>query len=305
MKILFIFYTFNRPQILQKCLETCFGNTNIPPSEVLIIDDGSTIKQRQGLFQFAVENSKDFPINFLNLNRNIGIGYTFELGHIYTKFSDPTVLVNVETDHIFRKGWLEDALAVFDAFPTALGIPIYSNPDYYDKSKTEEMFGRITVDDFGSDLAKREYLHKPFKTQTSVGEMEVQFSDHSCGSFLLRWDRVSALMKNYPEMQSKVFNRAFNKEPLGDRRHAGDGPLTGGLSWFWYKNILDLQAQGLITDFDYSRNGPWVDVCDFSLANHINGGKDSLNGHIIPEMSTFVGSPKFKNEYLEKNPRIK
>lgn len=300
MKILYVLYTFNRPQILKQCLDTCFGNTTIAPSNVLVIDDASELGMRKGLFEFCTDNSVDFPINFLNLNRNMGIGYTFELGHLYTKFIEPDVVIYVETDHIFRKGWLEDALAVLIAKPNTCAIPIYSNPDYYDKSKTEEMFGRITRDDFGVDLAKREYLHKPFKLKTVVGEIEVQGTDHSCGSFILNWNKVSELMTKYPEMQTKVFDRAFNKHN-GDRKNAGDGPLSGGISWYWYKDIEDKRASGEITDFDYFTNAPWLDVCDFSLANHINGG--GKNGWIKPEMTTFVGSPKWSDAYLEKNPR--
>jgi hypothetical protein len=112
---------------------------------------------------------------------------------------------------------------------------------------------------------------------------------------------VSYLMDKYPEMQTKVFDRSFNKQPGGDRKRAGDGPLTGGISWYWYKNIEDKIASGELSSFDYSTNAPWLDICDYSMANHINGG--GINGYIISEGRTFVGSPKWSDDYLTKSPR--
>ena len=41
--------------------------------------------------------------------------------------------------------------------------------------------------------------------------------------------------------------------------------------------------------------------CDYSISQHLCGG--GVNGMIVPEGSTFVVSPKWKDEYLDKNPR--
>lgn len=299
--ILFCFYTHNRPKILQACLATAFNNTEIKPTEAIISDDGSTPELKRGLFNFCLENTRDFPINFMSFNKNIMYGNHAEFMLNYIKWRDCKYVAVIETDYILRKDWLKDALAALRARPKAIGVSLYSNPDYYDKRKTEEMFPRIIKEDFGTDLLApyRENYHRPHFIDTEIGQIEIQYTTNCCGSYILNWQNISNMIKLHPEIQQTVFDRSCNKHLGGDRRYFGDGPFTHGLSYYWGICLLEL---------DYSQNyhfikneGPWIDICDYSIGQHVNG--EGINGGIVSEGSTFVGSPKWKDEFLEKNPR--
>lgn len=289
MNLMFLIYTYNRPRVLQACIHSLFANTKIKPDRVIIIDDASEQPIRNGLFDFQL-NSPDMPVDILALGKNLGYGYTAELGLKLIEFHNPKYCMVVESDYIFRKGWLEEALAVLEASPDSVGLSGYSNPDYYERSKTDEMFPRIMKEDFGEDKAERKYLHVARLMETKLGKILVQGTTNCCGTFLLNWETISSLVKDFPGIREKVFDRSCNKQPGGNRRYFGDGPFTHGLSHYWYKK------HGYETGLF-----PWLDICDYSIANHING--DGINGKIVGEGKTFVGSPKWKDEYLMKNPR--
>lgn len=295
MELLYVIYTHNRPAILKECLRTLFENTEVRPDECVIIDDNSEFGTKGGLFRFAAESSKYFPINFIGFNSPQGYGVTAEAGLRYIQWRNPNFTFVVESDYVFRKGYMEEALAVMKACPSSLALSAYNNPDFSDLSKTEEMFPRIMKEDFGSDLARREFLHKPRFIDTELGKIQIQFTTNSCGSFLLNWKNIRELIIKYPEIQETVFDRSCNKQPGGNRRFFGDGPFSHGLSHYWYIDKI------FHNNANFETEGAWVDICDWSIGQHCNGA--GINGGIVPEGATFVGSKTWSNEYLNKNPR--
>lgn len=301
--LLYVIYTHDRKNVLSLCLETLFGNTNIKPDHVLISDDYSQPELKAALFDFALKNSIDFPINFMSFNKPIYYGRNAEFIQKYIDWIDPKYVVVCESDYIMRKGWLEDGLAVLKAKDYSVGISLYSNPDFFDKEKTEEMFPRIMKEDFNEDPALREYLHKPRLIDTEIGKIKIQGTTNSCGSFILNWQRIKVLKNHFPEIQEKVFDRSCNKQPGGDRRYFSDGIFSHGLSYYYYK-YWEMAAQIMTPEAikEHQENEfPWLDICDYSMAQHVNG--NGLNSAGFPEMTTFVGSPHWKDEYMNKNPR--
>lgn len=298
MNSLLILFCYNRPTILSECVKTLFGNTEYQFDEVLLIDDGSRPDVISAISQFIVaqRENKRTKFSLMTFGKNQGYSYAAEFAFKYTLWRNPKYLFFIEQDYVFRKGWAEEAIAVLEASPKTVAISGYSNPDYYDKSKTDEMFQKIIEDELGHDPCKREFMHKPFKLSTSVGDIEVQGTSNSCGTCIVNWQNMLALDDMYKSFWKSVIERACNMHPGGNRLNYGDGPFTHGISFYWYNKYKDV---------DFEKEFPWLDICDYSIANHINGGAESINGKIVPEGTTFVSSPKWSNEYINSNPRRK
>ena len=297
-KILYVIYTHNRPTILKQCIETLFNAANtLWPTEVIILDDNSDPNLKDSLYMFSRSN-KDFPIHFWSFGAPQGLGYNWELVWNYIKSRDFDYVCQIEQDYIFRQDGIKEAIDLLKAKPLSCCVSGYSNPDFYN-GKQETLFREVMVDLYKEDNAKREYLHKPFEVETDSGKLEIQLTTNSCGTFICNWNRIKALLSKYPNMWEKVFERAFNKG--FDRRYAGDGPITSGISNYWYKDIEDRIHRE--ESIDYKIEAPWLDICDYSISDHKNGGYGSLNGYIVPEGSSFVSSPKWSDDYLINNPR--
>lgn len=299
-KILYILYTYNRPNILKKCFETLFrANNTVFPSEVLIIDDGSNLELKDQLYSFCRENSKFIPFHFFSYAKNQGLGYNWELAWNWVRMHNFDYVAQIEQDYIFREDAIGEAIEVLEQKPLSLALSLMSNPDYWN-GKQNTLFPEVMIQDFGFDPAKREYLHKPFYIDTSYGKIQIQTTTNSCGTFLCNWKRTKRLLDKYPEMWSHTFERSFNKPFPERRRYASDGAITSGLSFYWYKDVEDRIKEG--ENIDYSIEGPWLDVSDMSLSSHVNGG-DSLNGYIVPELSSFINCHNWSDDYIINNPR--
>lgn len=295
MNTLLILFCFNRPDILNKCIQTLFAD-NFKFDEVLLINDGSRPEVTSKIMEYVLNTAANTPqkINLMNFGKNQGYSYAAEFAFNYAKLKNPNYLFFIEQDYIFRRGWAEEALAVLDAAPNTVALSGYSNPDFYDKSKTEEMFPRIIKEDFNEDPCDRASMHKPFELETSLGKIQVQGTSNSCGTCVINWRNLMQLNSVESSFWEKVIDRACNKQPGGNRSNYGDGPFSHGISYFWYKT----------NKYSSPMDFPWLDICDYSLSNHVCGGAESINGKIVPEGYTFVGSPKWKDDYMLTNPRI-
>ena len=290
MNILYVLFTYQRPRILAEMMRTLLNNNETRPDRFLIADDGSDTNLKNSLYQFHIENRDTIPIDFFSFSQNNGLGYQWELCLNYAKIYDPQYLFWLEQDYIFRKNGIDEALEILKLKPLTCAVSLFSNPDYYN-GKQNHFFSELMIDLFKSDLAKREFLHKPFYIDTKFGKIQIQLTTNACGCCVMNWSRIRDLLDKYPEMWEKVFLRSCNVGNEKERKFASDGHLTSGTSFYWYKDMEDRIKNGL--EVDYNVMAPWLDICDYSVGNHINGGKFSLNGYIIPEMSSFVSSPKW------------
>jgi glycosyltransferase involved in cell wall biosynthesis len=304
MNIAYYIPTFNRPSVLQKSLETLLNNTDITPNEVWIIDDGSSPDMRMGLAKFSIEQSNNMriPFNLIQHGLNYGIGYTFErIYNLMRQNDDLDIACIMESDYIWRKDWLKDCLAVLEASPNTLSVAGTDHPDMYDKDKTHRIFPEIMTECFGKDLARRNELYVPYDLQTDSGVIKVQGVSNSCGCSVIYWKRLKEAVQAL-ELAGKIpkndfwrrMDRAFNKGVTHDsRKNASDGWMSSTVSMF---GEMYMELKGETNGF------PFLSICDYSLSEHLCGG--GVNGLIVPEGQTFVHSPKWKQEYLEKNPRL-
>jgi glycosyltransferase involved in cell wall biosynthesis len=301
MNIAFYVLTYNRPLVLRHCLETLYNNTSIKPQESWIIDDGSTKDVQGSLFSTA----QNHGFNLLLGGRNQGIGYSFErLYNLIWQNDDLDIACIIESDYIWRKGWLEDIIATFNASPHTLAISGTSHPDMIDKKKTHGIFPDIMKEQFGQDLESRDALYIPFDLPTEAGTIKVQGVSNSCGCMMLNWKRMKTVIDTLedinvigPREYKQRMDRAFNKGITHDtRRNASDGHMSSIISMFGEKYLK-------YRNLDVTKDFPFLDICDYSISQHICGG--GVNGMIVPEGATFISSPHWSPEYLLMNPRTK
>lgn len=305
MNIAFYILTYNRPLALQHSLRTLFGNTTIRPNESWILDDGSEPALQKQLLDSCI-NGK---VNLMACTRNYGIGYAFErLYNLIWANDDLDVACIIESDYVWRRGWLEDVCAVFEASPMTLAIAGTDHPEMYDRSKTHSTYPEIMREQFGKDLQAREHLYKPFELDTKVGKIKVQGVSNSCGCMMLNWKRFKETVVSLegkgliqPYEYKKRMDRAFNKGITHDtRRNASDGHMSSIITMFGEMNMVSAIEKSGATH-NLSRDFPMLSICDYSISEHICGG--GVNGLIVPEGSTFVLSPTWKAEYLTTYPR--
>jgi len=302
MNISFYILTFNRPQILSQSINSLFANTEISPNEVWIIDDGSEKELKSSLLDLSC-SSKKFPINLLIHGCNYGVGYSFErIFNLIRQNDELDIACVIESDYIWRKDWLKDCVSVFNACPNTLAIAGTDHPDMYNRNQTHNTFPKIMVEVTGKDLDSREYLYKPFDISTENGNINIQGVSNSCGCMIINWKRLKIAISYLEDHDIvprgdfwKKIDRSFHKGMTRDaRKTASDGWMTSAISKY---GELYIQA----IDGDISKEFPMVSISDFSISEHVCGG--GINGKIVPEGSTFVISPKWKNEFLDRNPR--
>jgi glycosyltransferase involved in cell wall biosynthesis len=303
MNVAFYIPTYNRPKILEQSLASVLNNTEVSPSEVWIIDDGSSAALKRSLLEFSLQSPTN--INLLIHGKNMGIGYAFErIYNLMRQSESLDVACIIESDYIWRKDWLRDCLDVFEASPYTVSISAVDHPDYYDKNKTQNIFPEIMKEFFGKDLESRQHLFNPFELETNSGKIKVQGTSNTCGCQIFHWGRFKKIIKELEDAGIvpindywRLMDRAFNKGVTHDtRKNASDGVMSSTVS-FYAEQYMKLKG------VDITKNFGILSICDYSPSQHVCG--QGVNGMIVPEGVTFVSSPTWRNEYLNENPRKK
>lgn len=305
MKISHILLTYQRPNILQTAINTLLSNAVIKPDELWILDDGSDFQLKQALLNGSKEITETIcPTNVIFAGKNRGIGYNFEMAYNLMRQSDSDVVCFIESDYIWRKGWLEDCLAVFEASPHTIAIAGTNHMDMYDASKTGNTFPDLMIKQFGKDLNQREHLYKDFSLETSRGKIQVRGVSNSCGCMIVHWGRLRNLLMvgdiNHDLTEFSTSNywtwmdRAFNKNGTGNRKDASDGHMSQTLAFFAERYM---EFRGV----DITKNFGILSISDFNISQHICGkGRGAPH---LQEGETFNLSINWNPEYLEKGPR--
>lgn len=306
MEVTPILLTYNRPKVLERCLNTFINNTSVRFKELFILDDGSDDKLACNLFNVSRElNGMGLPTRLFLAGQNRGIGYSFEAAFGIMRDSESDgIIALIESDYIWRKGYLEDVIAVFEASPETVAIAGVDHPDMVDRNKTHGTFVDLMVEQFGCDLESREFLYNEFELETSRGNIRVRPVSNSCGCQFIHWGRLKKILEigdslnGLVEFSSKNYwkwmERAFHRNGTGDRRFASDAHMSGTISFFVEKYLKYKNA-------DISKNFGMLSISDRSISSHLCGG--GINGGCYPEGSTFVVSPTFYEEDLASDPR--
>lgn len=295
MRRLLVLFVHNRPQILQLCLDSIFNYNNIKFDDVLVINDAS----QNGLSNAIYDLCKEHGFTLTHFNKNRGYADAAWYAFSYIEQYNPDLVYWIEQDYVFKTQGLDliDWLATEGPYKTCLGASLYDNPDFANKEKVFETFPRIyneyldefilnenRVKEVSTDcfLLNRDRLYWPQKTNTPFGPVYAENISNSCGTMLLNWRNINSMFRkkqeDYVTWKKSVCD--FGK----DKRNLNDGAMSHGLC-----------AYGKIHTHE---------TCDLlfnvlpSIGNHINGG-DSINGHIVPECHTFVGSPSWDKSFEE------
>ncbi len=286
MKLLNVIFTYNRPKtqfLFWDSLESC---TNIKADHTVVIDDGSDKEIQNWLYSYCSEKGYELILK----PKNQGYARAWLDGWYITKKYNPEYVFFMESDYVFRKNFMEECFAVFNASPQIWGINGFSHPEFNNKDRIKQWFAEVTIEQFGSDIKSRGNIYQPFDLETELGKIQCQYSSHSCGTFLLNWKRIVDSFANFEEQPMDLTNldrlitRACENGDYG--KVINDGMITGGLSW-WWDNIVNTVGNS-------NHASAFIDICDYSIAQHVSG--DGVNGKGIPEGSTNVGSPTFPND---------
>lgn len=302
MKTGFFILTFNRPQVLNSCINSLFSNTNLSPTEVWIVDDGSENNIKQSLLNLS-NKAKRFPINLIIHGLNYGIGYGFErVYNLLRQNDDLDIACIIESDYVWRKNWLEDCQEVFNSCPETIAIAGTDHPDMYDLEKTQIVFPKIMSDFYKNDLESRKYLYKPFSISTKNSQIQIQGVSNSCGCIIVHLKRLKTILNKLEKEKIIDINYFWNQIDLAchknvshdTRKNFSDALMSCTISRIG-ELYLKKQAKDISTNF------PMVSICDYSISQHVCGG--GINGKTVPEGSTFILSPKWDDKYLTENPR--
>jgi len=220
------------------------------------------------------------------LGKNIGYGRCAQFAFNMVETYNPEYVYFIESDYIFTQNGLDIVSELFDNnefAKEAVGFSGYDNPDFYDKQKTDITFPQIIVNDCGEDNLNRNILFKPFEQETSFGKVQLEFVSNSCGTMYFNWKKIQTLKTYYPDLYKKWVSVVT--EAHKERGLLNDGMMSHGISWIWNKFAI---SQGI----DRNKYAALLNIKP-SVANHINGA--GINGSIVPEGKTFVGSPSFRD----------
>lgn len=298
MDLMYIILAYQRPTVLANCLNTLFNNNKVRPDLVYILDDNSDLNVQSSLLQFYLDNKTQFPVNLVLNGANLGVGHQFQTAYNLMNQHNPKTCMFVESDYIFRRGSVDDMLAILDASPYTLAMSPVSHPDMYSRDKTHKLFPELMKEQFNEDVQCREFMYAPYELETSRGKIKVQKISNSCGAAMYRWDRIQKYIFDdlgAKDEYWKWINRACHVG--SDRSRASDQHMSSTITFLgeqWAKK------NGILLK-DYAA---FLDCCDYSPSQHVCGGATSLNGKIVPENSTFVVSPVWMDWTLDRDPRL-
>jgi GT2 family glycosyltransferase len=281
-KNLFIFFIYNRPKILQACLESFFANDFPKDSYIIFIDDAASSECKNiylPYIQGAGENAlwKKYPMSELVLHwDNRGYSYSFFEALNLCILLNPENVFFVETDYVFTKGFYENCVKVLDS-SKAIAINGFSHPDLYNRDKCIKYYGQSVTEQHGEDVPNRSNLYKPF----DIENIKVQYGTHSCCTLFLQWSKL--ISKVDIEDLYRLFDRVTERKTGFNPITPNDGLLTGGISLLWAK------ANNFTSE---TQESAFIDIIDPPIAAHIHGG--GINGGYLPEGATDCLPPNWK-----------
>lgn len=282
MELLYVIFTYTRPKVLKVCLDSLFGNNQLRPDKIVIINDCGTQEIRDSLYQFT----KDNKIDYYCLNQNLGYGRIFEMGINIAETYEPKYCYFLESDYYFAPNGLDKVNDIFrnnEYGQNSLGWSGYDNPDFVLKNKVDTTFHEILIDNFGDDNLNWNILYKPFLQSTAFGDVYLEHCSNSCGDMYFNWQMMMEIKREFPVEYQLWKDRTCDKHKVG-ARNLSDGAESSGAWWLWdkyaKKHCIDRDKYSALLNIKPS------------VANHLNSGADSINGRLISEeCKTFVGSP--------------
>lgn len=287
-KIAFIYFSYNRKDILIKSLETSLRNTKVKPDKIYIFDDCSDAITQNAIKDFVSKNNYNFTVEFNE--KNLGYAASYRKCFDILKDDQFDYIFFMETDYIWRKGYLEEALEILEVEEDSVAICGSSFKEFYEEEKCKKWFGKVMIDQFGRDVSNREKLYSPKYIKTKNYYINIQYGTHCCGTFLFNKKRF---FNNLDLKQIDRFWLIMEKasEVKNSKSVINDGMITGGISLLW-DEFLQLKYYG-----EKFEKSAFIDIIDYVIGVHVEGG--GINGLDNPEGHTRYFPPNFPSNYNE------
>jgi len=286
-KICFIYFTYNRLNILKESLRTSIFNTEIKPDDIFIFDDCSDIEVQKFLLDFKDKN-KQLNIHIKINKQNSGYAANYRNCFDILKSNQYKYIFFLETDYIWRKNYLEESIEILEIEKDSVGICGSSFKEFYEKNKWYEWFKKVSIDQFGRDVSNRDMLYSSTKILSKYGDIKIQYGTHCCGTFLLHWERF---FKSLNDEQIKYFWSILDRasEIKNSKSVINDGMITGGISILW-----DDFLQKKYNEKKFIKSA-FIDIIDYVIGVHIEGG--GINGSDNTEGMTRYMPPNFPQDF--------
>jgi GR25 family glycosyltransferase involved in LPS biosynthesis len=157
-KIGLVITLFNRPEYLEKTLES-IKNSNLENTEIFMVNDASTNFKTNKLFDdFEINNVK---ITKVRNSTNQNMFYGLKLGFDYFFNNNFDILCNLDSDVLVKPYWLDVLLRLHNAFPNNI-ISGFNTLHHPIKSTFSQYYLKETVG--GANLFFDRKLYKTFSS---------------------------------------------------------------------------------------------------------------------------------------------
>ena len=136
--------TPERSEIMRKSIDSLFSSLDYP-SEVIVIDNGTSIEDSEHLLKLTTEGKIQ---HYIRNASNMSFGYARNQG---IKLSHGEYLCIADNDLIYQKGWLSECIKVLEAFPNE---KYYTTPMPYQANRKFDK-GTLTLNEKVYNLNSR------------------------------------------------------------------------------------------------------------------------------------------------------
>lgn len=271
-------FTHNRLQTQKEFWRTLHENTAIKADKTIIFDDYSHPNVQEYLFELSRKYNYDLVL------KNTPNGYARNYYEAFTMAltESPKIISFIESDYVFRRGFMEEVNALFEALPDCWVIKGFSHKDYYNRNKVIPWFKDVTTQTFGLPLKSADNLYIPKTAKTKYGDIEYMYGSHACGTIFVNWDRVVRSVE--PELMHSIFYPML----LSACKNLEYGQvINDGLISSTYAKLWDLIVN---KDGDKNDQSGVVFISDHSIANHLNSGGVNNDGYLDEGISTVTAN---------------
>jgi len=280
MKLLNIIFTYNRPKTQFAFWDTLENCTSIHADHTVVIDDKSQDITQSWLYSHCQEKGHDLLLR----GKNQGYSRNYWTGYNMVKNYEPEIVSFLESDYVFRKNYMEEVMAVFEALPDCLVVKAFCHRDYYDRAKIIPWFKQATIDAFGSPLNSAENLYVEKELETTQGKIKFMYGSHSCGCVFVNWKRLREICDIEKELDPIIY-KACKENQAGTV--IDDGLISSAIAKIWDKKYN--------ANSERNEESGVVFISDYSLSCHVNSG--GVNHEGITEEGTSTVTVNFPQDY--------
>jgi glycosyltransferase involved in cell wall biosynthesis len=274
MNTLAIIFSYKRPAILEKCIESLFTQSKFFPKSVVIIDDGSGTDVLDVL-QKAEE--KFAGITLVKKDTNKGFSDSAKIGLEITRNHNPDYAFWIESDYVFQPSGLDLVMDCFintDYGRAAVAIAGCNHPNYRWPQMHQSIFPDCMKMQVGEDNVNRAGLYRPFHVETSQHKFCLERVSNNCWTTYFNWKLLCQVEEQQPEF-TELLNQACspidnpNYPTSGQyksQKTVDDGMLSHAVSLCWNRWAVK-------NNICRNRFSAWLNIATPEVAiHHAEGG---------------------------------